>query len=431
VTSDPPELISATGTLCTASNHAHEGTSPHLVSKALSRKPTAMLDTGISRVRTSTGIAALDSVLSGLYWGDNVVWELDAGSVDPFYAAIAQLAETFEARTAISLGQSLGVEGIPGVSRLAAGPGTELSTPADLLREVERLCRPPGRRLLLFESLDGMVGAWGASSTRGFFARCCPLLLEVGAIAYWTMTVRTTPATVRDTVKAVTQCILRVDERSVRVVKAEGRADGVTGSVLHWHQEGGRPVMEEADVIGRVAASLRAVRRSRQLSQHDLAGLAGVTGSAISQAERAERGLSLGTLVRLSEGLGITVDDLLHGEDPDIYRIGRRVEDPQHGFEHAITLLGSQDSELRIDLVRLSARTAGSPMYKQKGTGIVAVASGLVQVQVAGQTPAVRHGEVLVADSDRVEGWRNIGHAEALLFWVVILPPRSTMRSFG
>ena len=235
----------------------------------------------------------------------------------------------------------------------------------------------------------------------------------------------------RDTVEAVTQCVLRVDERSVRVAKAEGRDEGVRGSVLHWHEEDGLPVLAPAELVGRVAASLREVRRSRELSQQDLAGLAGVTASAISQAERAERGLSLATLVRLSSALGVTIDDLLHGEDPEVYRIGRRTEDPQRGFERTITLLGGPDSDLRVDLVHLDAREAGAPTDKQKGTGIVAVASGLVQVQVAGQTPAVRHGEVLVADSERVEGWRNLGQTEAVLFWIVVslADPRWPQRS--
>jgi hypothetical protein len=42
-----------------------------------------------------------------------------------------------------------------------------------------------------------------------------------------------------------------------------------------------------------------------------------------------------------------------------------------------------------------------------------------VQVKVAGQTPVVRHGEVLVADSDQIEGWRNLGQTDAVLFWIV------------
>jgi transcriptional regulator with XRE-family HTH domain len=385
-----------------------------------------MLDSEHAPQRVSTGIEALDAVLGGLYWGDNVVWQLDAAPAEPFYAAIAALDDVFETRTYIAIGAGDAPDG-RGLDVLRAGPGSALPLPADLLREVHRRCHPPGRRLLLFDSLDRMAAAWGANSARGFFARCCPLLLEVGAIAYWSMSARESPATVRDTVETVTQCVLRVDDRSVRVAKAEGRAAAVRGSVLQWHEEGGVPVLAPVELAGRVAASLRAVRRSRDLSQQDLAAFAGVTASAISQAERAERGLSLATLVRLSGALGVTIDELLHGEDPELYRIGRRTEDPQRGLERTLTLLGGADGELHADLVHLDAHEAGAPAGRSGGTGIVAVASGLVHVQVAGQTPAVRYGEVLVADSDRVEGWRNLGTTEAVLFWIVVpagLAPR-------
>ncbi|HTU87790.1 MAG TPA: helix-turn-helix domain-containing protein [Solirubrobacteraceae bacterium] len=366
----------------------------------------------------STGIDELDAVLGELYWGDNVVWELDGAAADPFYAAIGALDDAFDTRAFVSIGGSMRMSSAPGVTEIQAGPGTRLAQPADLLREIQRLCHVPSRRLLLFDSLDEMVRAWGANGARGFFTRCCPFLLDAGAIAYWAMSVQETPSAVRDSVHAVTQCVLRVDDRSVRVAKAEGREHGVTGSVLHWHLEDGRPVLDEANITGRVAASLRSLRRSRGLSQHDLAGLAGVTGSAISQAERAERGLSLSTLARLSASLGITIDDLVRGEAPDLYRIGRRPEDPQHRAEAAMTLLGSAESELQIDLVQLAPREAGGPMYRRRGRGIVAVASGLVQVQVGGVTPAVRRGEVLIADSEQVEQWRNVGHGDALLFWI-------------
>ena len=189
--------------------------------------------------------------------------------------------------------------------------------------------------------------------------------------------------------------------------------------MLHWHQADGKAVLSPANINGRVAASLRAVRRSRGLSQHDLAQLAGVTASAISQAERAERGLSLGTLAQLSRALGMTIDDLLHGDGPDAYRIGRRPDDPHHSDDGITALLGDVSSDLSVDLVHLRPRESAAPAQTRDGTGIVAVASGLIQVQVAGQTPTVRPGEVLVAAGDRVEGWRNIAQSDAMLFWIV------------
>lgn len=204
------------------------------------------------------------------------------------------------------------------------------------------------------------------------------------------MSTRDGLAAVRDTVEAVTQCVLRIDDRSVRVAKAEARSQGVRGSVLHWREEEGRAVLLPANINGRVAASLRALRRRRGLTQHDLAQLAGVTASAISQAERAERGLSLGTLAKLSLALGITIDDLLHGEGPEPYRIGRRTDDLQLTDAHVASLLGGGGSDGVVELVRLGPRQAARPVTPREGTAIVAVAMGLVQVQVAGQTPAIR-----------------------------------------
>ena len=370
--------------------------------------------------RASTGLEPLDAVLDRLYWGDNVVWQLDGAPVAPFYNAIARSDQHLGTRTLIAIGPESPPVTAPGLQLLRAGPGTELAHPADLLREVHRICHTGEHRLLLFDSLDSMVAAWGSNGARGFFARCCPLLLDLGAIGYWSMSARDTPTAVRDTVESVTQCVLRVDERSIRIVKAEGRGDGARGAVLHWHLEDGNAVLAPANITGRVAASLRALRRARALSQQELARYAGVTASAISQAERGERGLSLGTLAQLSSALGITIDDLLHGDEPDIYRIGRRTDHPQHSHEPSLRLLGDAASGIRVDLVQLGPRESHREVSGGEGAGIVAVSSGLVQVLIGGQTPAVRAGEVLVAGAERVDGWRNMGQTEAVLFWIVV-----------
>jgi transcriptional regulator with XRE-family HTH domain len=373
-----------------------------------------MLSDAPSLLQVSTGLGALDEVLGGLFWGENVVWEFDGTPVEPFYRAIAGQSETFESKAIVTLGHAVNPYGIAGVTIVDAA----LAQPGDVLREIRRLCRPRGRRLLLFEPLDVMLDAWGTNATREFFARCCPLLLDVGAIAYWSLNVRAAPPALQEAVEAVSQCVLRVDERSVRVVKAEARGETVRGAVLHWHDEAGLPALSPPELVGRVAASLRAVRRARALSQHDLGDLAGVTASAISQAERGERGLSLATLVRLSDALGVTIDDLVRGEERADYRIGRR------GLQQTLTLLDGIGSDVRVDLVHLDPREAAEPAPGRHGTGIVAVAGGLVQVRVADKTPALRHGEVLVADSERVTGWRNLGQSEALLFWIVAAAAR-------
>jgi hypothetical protein len=119
---------------------------------------TAMLESDQSERRVSTGLDALDVVLGGLYWGDNVVWQLDSVPVEPFYRAIACRSGDYETRTAISVTSSVWALDVPGLSVIRAGPGTPFARPGDLLREIHRLCQPGGRRLLLFESLD--CGRW-------------------------------------------------------------------------------------------------------------------------------------------------------------------------------------------------------------------------------------------------------------------------------
>lgn len=376
-----------------------------------------MLERHVAEPGVSTGLDPLDAVLGGLYRGDNVIWQLDGTPVEPFYRAIAGQARVFDTKVVVSLGDAVNTYGVPGLAVLDAAPGGALVAPGELLREIRRLCRSAGRLLMLFESLDTMVRWWGPTGTPEFLTRCCPLLLDVGAIAYWCMSVRDTPAALRDAVTGTTQVVLRVDERSLQVVKAEGRGDAAIGTVLHWHDEDGQPVLSPPEVVDRVAASLRAIRHSHGLSQHDLGDMAGVTASAISQVERAEHGLSLATVVRLSSALGVTIDDLLHGEDPG-YRIGRRPDDQRHGIGQTITLLEDTGSNLRIDLMHLEPRKSGGPPPGQRGTSILAVASGLVQVTVGDHSPTIRSGEVLVAAGERIDAWRNLGQAEAVAFWI-------------
>jgi transcriptional regulator with XRE-family HTH domain len=56
---------------------------------------------------------------------------------------------------------------------------------------------------------------------------------------------------------------------------------------------------------------IREERRKQNLTQEQLADKVNVTYSYIGQVERAERGISLETLISVSNCLGVTVDYLL------------------------------------------------------------------------------------------------------------------------
>ena len=368
----------------------------------------------------STGVAALDDVLGSLFWGDNVVLEVpEPAAAAPFYRAVAGVADAYDQRLYVSLSGKTPIAGFEVVDARADG---DLAQPGPLLRKIVERCRHGERNLLLFEAMDAMIARWGGDLAGRFFAHCCPQLLELGAIAYWSVPSGEAYPTLRRTIEEVTQCVLAVGESRVRVAKADGRPPGVEGSVFRYRVVDGLPELTRAPIVARVGAALRAARTQRQLSQSDLARLAGVSPSAISQAERGQRGLSLETLLELTGRLGMTVDELLRGDVVVGYRLGRRHHPRTRRREagnQPLPLLDDPAAGLRAYLIQLPPRESGSPHVLHKGVELVAVASGLVQVVLASGRPVLRRGEVLLVEATTIESWRILGASEATLLWVL------------
>ena len=370
----------------------------------------------------STGVADLDRALHGLYWGDNVVFEPDStDAAVPFFTAIAEHSEVYDHAAYVTL--TLDPEKInrdyPSLGVIDARPHTPLAEAGALLNEVRRRSKPQARTLLVFDPLDDMAARWGTDMARRFFTRCCPMLLEVGAIAYWSLSQGERFEPLRRDVEDVTQCVLVVRDGRLRIAKAEGRPVGVQGSVYHYKLADGKPELTQAPAAARLGGALRAVRMQRQLSQAQLAQLADVSASAISQAERGQRGLSLETLLTLTANLHITVDELLRGHVSPGYRLGRRDDPAATPTGTPIPLLDDPEAGLRAYLVRLAPGATATPNIDHKGTELVAVIGGLVQVQLTSGRPVLRQGEALLADRSSIRGWRNIAQRPAALFWVI------------
>ncbi len=75
----------------------------------------------------SSGVAELDAAFGGIYWGDNVVWELEEGaSVEPFYRAIGRLAEQYDSATFVATRREPAAAraAFPGFDVIDARPGS-------------------------------------------------------------------------------------------------------------------------------------------------------------------------------------------------------------------------------------------------------------------------------------------------------------------
>jgi len=372
---------------------------------------------------TGTGVAELDRALDGLYWGDNVVWVWE-GSDPPqqmFYDAIAQRRDDFGATgyVAASSDPAEIISRWPWLDILDARKGTPITSPRHLLEAIRQFCARAPRPLLLFDSLAPLADRWGMRIASGFFGHCCPMLLDLGAIAYWSVPGASQYRTMHREIEQITQCIIVVGEGRLRISKAEGRPPGAQGQLFRYSVQDGTLQLQPAQTAARVGAALRAYRLRRELSQSDLARLAGVSPSAISQVERGERGLSLETLMALSGRLNVTLDELLGGEVTPDYRIGRRhgLADTRRGS--VLPLLDDAEAGLRAYLVSMPRSATVEAPFSHKGTELVGVVNGLVQVLLGSGRPVLRRGETLLASRRGIDGWRNVGDADAQCIWVL------------
>jgi transcriptional regulator with XRE-family HTH domain len=371
--------------------------------------------------RVSSGVPDIDDLLGGLIPGDNIVWVSNDAQL------LGRLEEGL-----LEEGLRLGVgcwyvttEAPPreaarrlpaGVTILDARPDGKHADPLLLERTLVEEVGTRGARVAI-DRLDLLTKRWGSRRALDFFTHVCPRLFDLGAIAYWRAP-RSLGGSFIEQVRRVTQCVVEERRRQLRVVKAEGRPSQLPGKLFRLELATDGAIKVRAEVaLGRLGHGLARLREERHLSQADLARLAGVSPSAISQAEAGLRGLSVDTLLVLSERLGVGIDHILENDTGAGYVLARR--DRNVNDSKQVPLLDDPKAGLRAFLVHLGPSEKGSPPNPHKGVEVVLVAAGLVQMDLGIETPVMRAGDALLASKVAVLGWRNLLEEPARLFWIV------------
>lgn len=359
-----------------------------------------------------SGIELLDETLGGLVWGDNVVLRAadGAAAAEPLLAAVLA-APGYTGRLAISL---------TGAAR--GGIDTEDVSTLGLDEAIGRILARGAELgtggLLVVDDLGAAVERYGVDGARRLFVRSCPLLLRHGAVAYWVLGPGV-PADLAEQIRRITQVVLRIDDATLTVDRAEARPRAVVGTAFSLRvDDDGAPQLSPLGAGTRSGQALAAVRLQRGLTQAAVAELAGVSASAISQAERGQRGLSVDTLVRLAAGLGVTLDELVVGSRGVGYRIRGRMA-PHRGGASRVALLDSRDEAMRVYEFRLDPGAHGTPPARTHGTEAVLLGQGLLLITMTdGSTPVIREGEALFGGEAGIADWRNLADDDAIGFWV-------------
>lgn len=367
--------------------------------------------------RVSSGVAGLDSVLGGgLLPGDNVVW---FGGSDALHTALQRgligaapagvdLVHVTTRETPKAVTGRLGA----GVRVVDARPGARFADPLRLEDAVVE--RGRAGAWVVVDHLDDLVRRYGPDRALGLFSRVCPQLFDAGTMCYWRAGAGS--RSIRDGIRGVTQCVLDVSDERLRIDKAEGR-HAVQGRIFRIALTADGVEVGAERAIGRLAEGLRRLRSTRHLSQSEVARIAGVSPSAISQAEAGHRGLGLDTVLAIAEGAGVGLEELLAlGSNPG-YVIARRDRTPAR--RGVTPLLDDPTGGIRAYLVVLGPGESGAPPTTHKGSEVVVVGDGLVQLDLGDETPVMRAGDAVLVTGVAVVAWRNLLGRPARFFWIL------------
>lgn len=424
----------------------------------------------------STGVPWLDQLLGRLRVGENVVWEVDAGTrVEAFTRAFLAASIDSGSRVVyvsfnhspVTMKEKLGDlfdepkfilvdcftdgkgHGDEVFSRFYADtPSKDLShvvrvkEPADVgtftmaLNEIETRAGVGAK--YVFDSLTGMQDLW-ADTTRAyrFFTYACPRLYDLKTIAYWVLEKEAHSSSFRANLKHVTQVAIDLARSeggyTLQVVKAEGRSLGAEAEGPQRYEPAGNKLRLVADSkreLGRLGRLIRSARLKRGLSQAELADLLGVTASTVSQVENGVIALSLGHLFTLARELELSLGPALGGKEPvkDPVMVLREKDRPRSHLTGSrrkpVYLESLTDGEVAGDLEPVvvlipAGVTLNRHFSLRKGAEFGLVLAGDLEVEVAGKSRLLHRGDSIYLERDTPSAWSNVGVEEASLLWVV------------
>jgi transcriptional regulator with XRE-family HTH domain len=416
--------------------------------------------------KISSGIKALDQLIDSLYIGDNVVWEVDAGTSHDIFMLhfIRQSFEDSQRIIYISFNRSpqsilnsfkgiINTEHFVLLDCFTSGKGkndatflkfydkplscnvVKIGNPRDIdeftvaLNEIEDSL-PPGARYV-FDSLTGMQDLWGdENNTYKFFTYMCPRLYDLDTVAYWILEKEAHSQKFKANLRHITQDVfdlyVRRDKLYIKAVKLSGRQDREAFKP-HTYEISGREISitsHKREPTTDLGGRLKELRMKRGMSQKDLADKVEVTPSFISQLENNQISPSLNSFVQICRALGVNPAEFLDGEKsaalPWLFRIDEIISQLApigDGLKGAAIV---NDEKLSARIVVIPPGTVVKKHFHSlKKPEFVFIVRGIVSVMVEGKTVTLNSGDSVYLKEIVPTLWKNEGgdEAEVLAVW--------------
>lgn len=174
-----------------------------------------------------------------------------------------------------------------------------------------------------------------------------------------------------------------------------------------------------------IGPRLRRARRERRLTIEQLATATGLTKGFVSQVERDQASVSVASLLRICEALGIRVGDLFEEEQYGHVPAGSRL--PLHfGGTGVRDFLLTPRSNRRLQVIHSTvapggtSEEGGEPPYRTVSDAqFIHVLAGEFEITLDGEAIRLRVGDSLTFTGREARSWRNPGEEPAELLWML------------
>jgi len=410
-----------------------------------------------------SGITDLDNLIDSLYVGDNVVWEVEAGTAPEIFMLNFLRQSLSEDRNVIyvsfnqsphtilqKIGETTPKDNFILLDCFTSGKGkndraftkfyenggdscvTMVEDPRNidqfttLLASLEDNFQSGGR--YIFDSLTGMQDLWGDENrTYKFFTYICPLLYDLGTVAYWILEKDAHSQKFKANLRHITQVVLelfkRKDKLWIKALKLEGRPNREAFKPHAYEIDAETVVITSVkkEALLDVGKRIKELRTRTGMSQKELADKVGLTPSFISQLENNQIAPSLGSFIQICDALGVSLSDTLEkktGEAHWLIRKEKIFSQPSYketgvrGFH--IVQNGSMSGSLIVIEPYTQVKGQVIPSDGQK---LLYVLKGDVSVTIDGKGESLRSGDSLFLKKEFPSLLKNEGgdSAEILL----------------
>ena len=178
-----------------------------------------------------------------------------------------------------------------------------------------------------------------------------------------------------------------------------------------------------------IGVRVKQQRNARRWTLDRLAGAAGVSRRMLVNVEQGAVNPSVGTLLRLSEALGVGLPELVEPPAPRSVKVTRNGEGPQlwsgeHGGRGILVANAPRPDIMELwDWTLMPGEAHESDAHTPGTRELLQVLEGTVVVECDGHASTLREGDAVAFPGDAAHAYRNTSTVPARFSLAVFEPP--------